>query len=66
MEFKEMTLSDKIKVIAAKLDEKEFVEWTHNQVKGLAEHMQSMEIENPYETAKQFVFNEMHKALSAK
>lgn len=63
MEFNELSLKEQIKVVAESLDEKEFVDWTHRQVVGLAEFLQSKGIESAYETAKQFVFNEMQNAL---
>lgn len=65
MEFNQLSLADQIKVVAVKLNEKEFTEWTHRQVVSLAEFMQSKGIESPYETAKQFIFDQMNEALSA-
>ena len=65
MEFNKMTLADQIKVISMSLSSEEFVKWAHGQVVGLAEHMESLGIERPYETAKRFVFNEMQKATNA-
>jgi len=65
MEFNQISLADQIKVVAVKLNEKEFTDWTHRQVVSLAEFMQSKGIDNPYETAKQFVFDQMNEAIGA-
>ena len=64
MEFNELSLTDQIKVVAIKLNEAEFSEWLHDQVIGLAEHMQSQGIPHPYETAKRYIFDKVNEAAT--
>lgn len=65
MRFNELTLSEQIKVVALKLIETEFNDWLHNQVVGLAEHMQTQGIPRPYETAKRYIFDKVNEAATA-
>lgn len=64
MSFNELTLSEKLAVAAAKFNEKEFAEWLHGQVVGLAEYMQEIGVEQPYETAKKYVFDKLAEATN--
>ena len=65
MEFNKLTLSEQIKVVALQLNEKEFNDWLHDQVVGLAEYMQTQGIPQPYDTAKRYIFDKVNEAALA-
>lgn len=59
-----MTFQDNIKAIALATSAEEFTQWLHGQVVEVAEYMETLGIEDPYEKAKSYVFKTMQEATN--
>ena len=59
-----MTFQDKIKAIALATNAEEFTQWLHSQVVDVAEYIETLGIEDPYEKAKSYVFKTMQEATN--
>ena len=58
-----MTLQEKIISIALSTTEEEFSQWVHKEIVALANFMQSLGINDPYEKAKTHVFKILKEVI---